>query len=167
MSVITLPPFAYKVAYALLRLYWLVFRPEVRGVRCLMERDGRVLLIRHTYGDERWQVPGGGARRGETFEEAARREAEEEVGLRLSDLRLFAAYVQTDKGMRDNVRCFHATVAPGSRAEIRSGEVREARWFALESLPHDLSPDARRVLDARAPVSGHFGSFPPGGTTQE
>ncbi len=35
----------YKLLlYPLLRLYWRTLRPEVLGVRCLVEHGGRVLL---------------------------------------------------------------------------------------------------------------------------
>ena len=62
------PPLAYRLAYAALRAYWFIFRPEVRGVRCLIEYEGKVLLIRHTYGDRRWHFPGGMVGRGESPE---------------------------------------------------------------------------------------------------
>jgi len=143
------PPVFYRLAYALLRLYWFVFRPDVLGVRCVIEHEGRVLLIRHTYGDRRWNFPGGAVKRGEKPEAAARREAEEEVGIRLPRLVQFKEFTSTDKHMRDHVYCFRGA-APGADITIHRGEVREARWFAWDELPEDLSPDAVSTLNVPA-----------------
>ena len=144
-----LPPLAYRLAYAALRAYWFVFRPEVRGVRCLIECEGKVLLIRHTYGDRRWYFPGGMARRGESAEDAARREAQEEVGITLTSLTPIGGFTARDKFMRDRVSCFHG-VAAGLVVRPHRGEVREAVWFAWGALPEDLSPDSLRVLERYA-----------------
>ncbi len=55
----------------------------VLGARAmLVDGDDRVLLLRHTYMPG-WHFPGGGVEPGETAEDAARREAEEETGLRI------------------------------------------------------------------------------------
>jgi ADP-ribose pyrophosphatase YjhB (NUDIX family) len=145
-SAFVLPPFCYRLAYAALRLYWLVFRPDVRGVRCVIEHEGRVLLIRHTYGERRWYFPGGAVKRGEEPAAAARREAEEEVGIRLPRLIRLGEFTSTDKHMHDHVHCF-CGAAPSAEVRVHRGEVREARWFAWGELPEDLSADAVRVIE--------------------
>mgnify|MGYP002780942314 FL=1 len=50
--------------------------------------DGQVLLVRHSYGPANWYFPGGGIRRGEAPEDAARRELREETGCQVSGLTL-------------------------------------------------------------------------------
>lgn len=59
--------------HRLRRLYWRLFQPRTLGVKCLVLRAGRVLLVRTTY-DRYWALPGGGVNRGESFADAARRE---------------------------------------------------------------------------------------------
>jgi hypothetical protein len=41
---------AYRLGYHLLRVWWLVSRQTKRGVKCVLARDGEILLVRHTYG---------------------------------------------------------------------------------------------------------------------
>ena len=73
---------AYRAAHRVLRVWWFARRPHTRGVKCLLRHDGRVLFIRHTYGDRRvWELPGGGVARGETPAAAVVREAREELGV--------------------------------------------------------------------------------------
>ena len=74
--------------YWINRLRWRVTKPVTVGVRLILTRDQAVLLVKHTY-QRHWYLPGGGVKRGETLQEAARREAAEEIGAALGDLQLF------------------------------------------------------------------------------
>ena len=74
------------------QVLWRLGRRPVRGCRVLaIDPAGRVLLIRHSYGDRSWMLPGGGIDHGEHPDDAVRRETFEETGLRLDDARLVGA----------------------------------------------------------------------------
>ncbi|MGZ6315935.1 MAG: NUDIX domain-containing protein, partial [Anaerolineales bacterium] len=67
-----------RLLYLLHKVYLFFIRPTTLGVRVMMIREGHVVLVRQPY-VAGWFMPGGGIKRGETFEAAARREAAEEV----------------------------------------------------------------------------------------
>jgi ADP-ribose pyrophosphatase YjhB (NUDIX family) len=72
---------AYRLAFALMTLWWFVRRPSARGA-CVAIHDGeRILVVRVSYRSG-YALPGGGIAPGETPREAALRELREEVGLR-------------------------------------------------------------------------------------
>lgn len=126
------------------RLYWQFARPTTLGARCIVTRNDRVLLVRHTY-DAHWYLPGGGVYRGESFQDAARREVFEETGLRLGELRLLGVYLNTREGKIDRVVLFHAEAADGEIAADHR-EIGAARFFDSSALPDETSPATRRRL---------------------
>ena len=136
----------YKLLlYPLLRLYWHAFRPNVLGVRCLIEYEGRVLLIRNPYGPMKWDLPGGGVRRGERPEDAARRETREEVGVSLSGLRPLGRYTGTEYYDEDTVVCYYAR-AESPALKPRRAEVYEEGWFEWGWLPEPLSQEVPKII---------------------
>jgi ADP-ribose pyrophosphatase YjhB (NUDIX family) len=137
------------VLHRLRRLYWRLFRPRTLGVKCLVRREGRVLLVRTTY-DGYWALPGGGVYRGESFADATRRELREETGLALTDPRLFHVYLNRREGKEDHVALFVAECPTGApRPDGR--EVAEAAFFDLDALPEGTSPAThRRIADFQA-----------------
>jgi 8-oxo-dGTP pyrophosphatase MutT (NUDIX family) len=55
---------------------------RLRAVKAAIRSpDGKVLLVRHSYGSGAWMLPGGLVRRREPFASAARREVREELGI--------------------------------------------------------------------------------------
>jgi len=138
----------YRIAYAVLRAYWFLRRPEVGGVKCVLTDGGQVLLVRHTYGPRGWELPGGAIKRGEAPVNAARREMHEELGVSIDDWRsLGLVSLNSDHGRdkRDKLHCFQAEVhAP--KIEIDRGELRAADWFSPAELPRDLGRFTRPIL---------------------
>jgi ADP-ribose pyrophosphatase YjhB (NUDIX family) len=94
-----------RLLYQLNRLRYRLTRPVTLGVRLLLLQEGKVLLVQHTYQPERY-LPGGKVEHGETTEDAARREAREEVGATLGPLRLFGVYTNFYEGRSDHIIVF-------------------------------------------------------------
>ena len=70
----------YRLAFELLKAWWLVRRPEAFGACVAIHDDERVLVVEVSY-RAGYTLPGGGIAAGETAREAALRELQEEVGL--------------------------------------------------------------------------------------
>jgi len=91
-----------------------------------------------------WALPGGFVDYGEAFESAAAREALEETGLVVTDLRQFKTY--SDPG-RDERMHTASTVFTG-RAEgtpVAGDDAGKAELFSRDSLP-ELAFDHARIL---------------------
>lgn len=129
--------------YRLNRLRWAITRPVTLGVRLLLIRDDTVILVRHTYQPHAY-LPGGGVKRGETLEQATRREAAEEVGAVLGDLRLFGVYTNFYEHKSDHVAvflCSDFVLNPSASPEI-AGILRAN----VHDLPETISPGSRRRI---------------------
>lgn len=122
----------------------------VVGAMSFLERsDGRVLLVRLSY-RQRWGVPGGLLKRGEGAGAAARREALEEVGLRIELVGEPAVVVDPAARRVDVV--FRARPASGEnpdRARACSPEISAVGWFLPDRLP-ELQHEAAGALGALA-----------------
>lgn len=148
----------YKILYFFYKVFCFIFRPVRMGVRVVMLQDDKVWLIRHTYLSG-WFMPGGGLKRNETLDEAARREAWEETGAELGDISLlgtFTSFIQwkTDHAVIFLCRDFKIT----GRSD---GEIAEMRAFPLDKLPEDTFSLHRKLLEAlqHGEIKPNFGTW--------
>jgi 8-oxo-dGTP pyrophosphatase MutT (NUDIX family) len=141
----------YRTGYRALTFVWMVRRPDLHGVKCVITDGDSVLLVRHTYGAPRWDLPGGRVARAEPPLLTARREMHEELGLQIADwTSLGELHVSIDH-RRDTIHLFRAEIGrPPVR--IDRGELAVARWFSRGELPVDLAPHVVPIL-ARAEPS--------------
>jgi 8-oxo-dGTP diphosphatase len=111
------------------------------------DRIETVLVHRPRYDD--WSLPKGKLDEGESFEEAALREVEEETGLRcdLGDFLGETTY-RDNKGREKLVRFW--TMEAGEGEFTPDDEVDELRWVRLDDAAALLSYDFDRELAAKA-----------------
>jgi 8-oxo-dGTP pyrophosphatase MutT (NUDIX family) len=135
----------YRIAFALLRVYWFVKRPTLHGVKCVLTTGDQVLLVRHTYGAPHWDLPGGAVRRRERPETTARREMHEELGVTIDDWALLGEVWANSYRCRDTLHCYTAEV---ERPEFvfDQAELAAARWFPLAQLPADIKAHVPPIL---------------------
>jgi 8-oxo-dGTP diphosphatase len=115
----------------------------VRAAGGIVVRDGRVLLVhRPAYGD--WTLPKGKLAEGESWEDGALREVEEETRLRcdLGEEVGRTRYVDSS-GRNKEVRYFRMTSDEEPSAQ---NEVDEVRWVSLQEAPALLSYERDRTL---------------------
>jgi ADP-ribose pyrophosphatase len=97
--------------------------------------DGRIVLIRqYRYAVDQlvWEVPAGRLDPGETPEEGARREVEEEVGIRAGHLEPISVFYTTPGFCDETMHLFRATDLLEVPARPEADERIEARSFALD-----------------------------------
>ena len=133
------------VAHRMRKLGWRLFRPTTVGVRALViDDDGRVLLVRHSY-TAGWYLPGGGVARGESVIEGLRRELMEEVGIQLLGTpRLLGMYSSTLEGKTDHIGVF--VVNEWRRSPTSSPEVAATEFVDPSEPPAGTSAATRRRL---------------------
>lgn len=147
-----------RFLYTLYRLYIFIVQPVTYGVRVLLVKEGRVLLIRHTYRSG-WHLPGGGIQRGETVEMAARREVREETGAEMGKVKLLGIFSDLEgRSSGHNILfvCEDFTVIGKPDHEIA-----EARSFALADLPNDVPQGQRQKIEKtlRGEISSNIGAW--------
>ncbi len=133
-----------RILYFGFRIYCFIFRPIRMGVRVMMIQDDKVWLVRQTYLPG-WFMPGGGIKKAETLDEAARREAREETGAELGELTLMGAYSHFNEWKSDHNIVFICT-----DFEFKGkpdSEIAELHAFALNDLPDGTWPGHRRRLE--------------------
>ncbi|WP_459616897.1 NAD(+) diphosphatase [Bordetella sp. 2513F-2] len=118
----------------------------------LVRRGDHILLARHArYATARYTALAGFVEAGESIEQTVHREVEEEVGLRVRDLRYFGS--QPWPFPHSLMIAFTAEYA-GGELRLQQDEIADARWFG----PGDTLPDvpseetiAGRLIRAHLP----------------
>ena len=136
---------AYRLAYRLLSVAALVWPPRGQGAKGLLVCDGEVLLVRHTYGPRRWELPGGGVKRGEEPLAALRRELDEELGLEVSSAAAMATQYGPGRRHRHRTHVYRVDL-PAREVRADPVEIAEARWCDPVSPPSPLGPKVAEVL---------------------
>ncbi|RFU40855.1 NUDIX domain-containing protein [Actinomadura logoneensis] len=133
----------------------------------LVDEAWRLLLLDRADGSG-WCLPGGLMEPGESFEETARREVREEVGVELGELTLLDVF----SGAEYYYRFPHGdeiyTVTAAYLARVRSDavldvdprEAREARFFDIDDVPEDVLATERPII---ARYAAHLKSSRPAG----
>ncbi len=116
----------------------------------ILDTQGRVLLVKHAYRRNNWELPGGHAEPGESIVTTAIREVAEEVGLRVEAEFLTGIYFDDQLDLHFFVFRCHQLDASATPAP-NSPEIAACAYWPLAALPrpmHDLT--CRRIRDAIA-----------------
>lgn len=96
-----------------------------------------------------WALPGGFIEMNESLEESARRELEEETGVR--DVYLEQLYTFGDPGRDPRTRVISVAYFALVRADLQqlrvSDETTDVRWFPVRDIPRPLAFDHDKILD--------------------
>ncbi|MEM7056342.1 MAG: NUDIX domain-containing protein [Pseudomonadota bacterium] len=115
-------------------MYWIIFHPVTYGAMMLVidVQANKVLLLRHAYGKRHiWTIPGGGYWSSrEDPESAAVREAWEEAGVKVTDIKHLDRLYGNTVSKRDTRHVYVAKLV--SQTPIQSAEIEEQRWVSWE-----------------------------------
>jgi 8-oxo-dGTP diphosphatase len=115
----------------------------VRAAGGVIVRDGEVLLIHRPRYDD-WTLPKGKLEPGESWEEAALREVEEETGLRCELGEEVGRTRYVDSGGRNKEARYFRMTCTGEPGPTEEAD--EVRWVPLDEADGLLSYDRDRAL---------------------
>lgn len=115
----------------------------VRGI--VADAEGRVLLVRHTY-SKGWHLPGGGVERGESAQEAVRREVAEEGGVEAEAPPTLIGFYSNHTNFSGDHIALYRFDRWRPCPPMENGEIAERGFFALDALPVDTTKGTRRRL---------------------
>lgn len=115
------------------------FTVSAAGV--IINDKGEVLLLNHILRPKSgWGVPGGFVAGGEQPEAALRREIQEETGLELKNVRIYRLRTRLR-----HIEMFFLAEGVGT-ASVRSREISDLGWFALDKIPAEMSLDQQFLI---------------------
>ncbi len=135
----------YRLAAVLLHLIRPLVPIDWGGVKCVLTDGDRVLLVRHTYGSRRWDLPGGGRHRGERPIDAARREMHEELGLEIDSWQALGQLHARAEHHRQTIDVYGAELSSPA-LQLDLGELQVAAWFARDRLPLNTATFVTPIL---------------------
>jgi ADP-ribose pyrophosphatase YjhB (NUDIX family) len=129
------------------RVLWFSQAKFMVGVTGVVRDGERVLLLRHRLWPEgrQWGLPGGFAKKSETWEETVVREVKEETGLDV----VVGPLVHLKSGFRLRAEVAYEAYFRGGDLKLSRIEILEAGWFLPTELPVGLLNSHRALIEAR------------------
>ncbi len=110
------------------------YRNPTPTVDIIIEIGNQIVLIERKNGPHGWALPGGFVDYGESYETAALREAEEETGLKVTDLCQFHTYSNPTRDPRQHTASTVFT-AKACRPPVAGDDAARAELFSRDKLP--------------------------------
>jgi len=122
-----------------------VYKNPTPTVDIIIETAGGIVLIKRRNPPSGWALPGGFVDYGESYEDAAVREAKEETGLDVSLVRQFHTYSHPDRDERQHTAST-VFIATAIGTPAAADDAAEAEIFTRDKLPL-LAFDHARILE--------------------
>ena len=117
------------------------FTSSAAGI--VVNGKGEVLLLDHLLRPASgWGIPGGFLEHGEQADDAVRREIREECGIEVSDICLYRV-----RTLKRHIEIVYIAKGEGE-PQVKSREIRDARWFAVDEMPGEMSLQQQFMIKA-------------------
>jgi 8-oxo-dGTP diphosphatase len=135
---------------------WVRASKGVAAAAVILNADGRVLLVMHSYGRLNWEIPGGAAEPDETPIETALREVLEETGLTVTADRLTGIYYENYEAGREALHFVFLcrTVDDVAVPRPSCDEITACGYWSADALPRPISDFTVRRIDDAIAVPG-------------
>jgi len=121
------------------------FRSPKLAVDIIIEYKGAIVLIKRKNPPFGWALPGGFVEYGETVEMAARREAKEETGLTIGNLRQFHVYSEPKRDPRGH--CVSVVFTGKGKGKLKAkSDAQATGLFTKDTLPKEIAFDHKKIL---------------------
>ena len=126
---------------------------SIGAAAIIVDREGKLLLVQHTYGRRNWELPGGAAEINESPLETAQREVWEETGLAVVAHHMTGMYYDPAGDFLHLVFwCRPQDTEARPRPDLQ--EIAACRFWLPDALPRPISDfTVRRIHDAVAGVA--------------
>ena len=126
------------------------------GVGVMILRDNKILLGKRNnnpekasselHGESTWTMPGGKINFGEKIQDSAKRELEEETGLKPKQLKVVSIGNEIVKDNHFVTIGFLCEDFEGEPRVMEPDEIVEWKWFPINKLPEPIFPPTMKLL---------------------
>lgn len=124
------------------------------GASVLCLKDGKVLMVkqfRYPYREEIWEIPAGKRNEGETFEQTALRELEEEGGVRARKIKKIFEIYPTPAYTNEIIRIFYAWDLVETKVHLDEDEFLRSEWMSKDRLKSMIN--SGEIKDAKTLIA--------------
>lgn len=136
----------YYLSIPLLYIYGRITKPRPR---LLYIHDGKVLLVKNWFSEQKWTLPGGGVIKNENETAALVREIDEELGITIGVTQLAhlaTIAVQRLAPYKISIYTLQSTSLP-PRFIVDKCEIIATAWFPLTEIPTDRASELDVIVN--------------------
>jgi 8-oxo-dGTP diphosphatase len=116
-------------------------------IDAIILQDNKILLIKRGSEPDKdlWALPGGHVDWDETIEEAVKREVKEEIGVKVTAIKMLGIYSDPKRHPKQSINVPFSVEIEG---ELKIGDdAKDFRWFELDKLPKPLAFDHEKSIN--------------------